>query len=227
MARLRSAIGGQRRDIIGADCKADKCGETHQGESFHEEPMITQSWKQETGKFADVARLPGNRGVASGSRSRKNGPMSEQRFNFFKAAPEAYKAMSGVETYLRGCGLEEGLLHLVKMRASQINGCAFCLDMHSKDLRALGETEQRLYTLPAWRECPWFNERERAALAWTEALTLVTEGHVPDAVYEEARQHFNEKELTDLSIAITTINAWNRLSIAARTTPGSYKAKTS
>ena len=153
--------------------------------------------------------------------------MSEQRFNFFKAAPEAYKAMSGLETYLRGCGLEEGLLHLVKMRASQMNGCAFCLDMHSKDLRALGETEQRLYTLPAWRECPWFTERERAALAWTEALTLVTEGHVPDSVYEEARQHFNEKELTDLSIAITTINAWNRLSIAARTTPGSYQARTS
>jgi len=147
----------------------------------------------------------------------------EQRFNYFKAAPDAYKAMSSLETYLRGCGLEEGLLHLVKMRASQINGCAFCLDMHSKDLRALGETEQRIYTLPAWRECPWFTDRERAALAWTEALTLVTEGHVPDAVYEEARKQFNEKELTDLSVAITTINAWNRLSIASRTTPGAYR----
>jgi len=147
----------------------------------------------------------------------------EQRFNYFKAAPDAYKAMSGLETYLHGCGLEEGLLHLVKLRASQINGCAFCLDMHSKDLRAAGETEQRLYTLDAWRECPWYTDRERAALAWTEALTLITQGHVPDAVYEEVRKQFDEKELTDLSLAITTINAWNRLSIAARTTPGTYK----
>jgi AhpD family alkylhydroperoxidase len=149
----------------------------------------------------------------------------EQRFNYFKAAPDAYKAMSSLEAYLHSCGLEEGLLHLIKLRASQINGCAFCLDMHSKDLRAIGETEQRLYTLDAWRECPWFTERERAALAWTEALTLITQGHVPDAIYEEARKQFNEKELTDLSIAITTINAWNRLSIAARTTPGAYQAK--
>jgi AhpD family alkylhydroperoxidase len=147
----------------------------------------------------------------------------EQRFNYFKAAPDAYKAMSGLETYLHGCGLEEGLLHLIKLRASQINGCAFCLDMHWKDLRAIGEDEQRLYSLDAWRECPWYTDRERAALAWTEALTLVTQGHVPDAVYEEARKQFSEKELTDLSIAITTINAWNRLSIAARTTPGAYK----
>jgi AhpD family alkylhydroperoxidase len=147
----------------------------------------------------------------------------EQRFNYFKAAPDAYKAMSGLEAYLHECGLEEGLLHLVKLRASQINGCAFCLDMHSKDLRAAGETEQRLYTLDAWRECPWYTERERAALAWTEALTLVTQGHVPDAVYEEVKKQFDEKELTDLSLAITTINAWNRLSIAARTTPGTYK----
>jgi len=147
----------------------------------------------------------------------------EQRFNYFKAAPDAYKAMSGLEAYLHGCGLEQGLLHLVKLRASQINGCAFCLDMHWKDLRAIGEEEQRLYSLDAWRECPWYSDRERAALAWTEALTLITQGHVPDAVYEEARKQFNEKELTDLSIAITTINAWNRLSIAARTTPGTYK----
>lgn len=147
----------------------------------------------------------------------------EQRFNYFKAAPDAYKAMSGLETYLHGCGLEEGLLHLIKLRASQINGCAFCLDMHWKDLRSIEEDEQRLYSLDAWRECPWYTDRERAALAWTEALTLVTQGHVPDAVYEEARKQFSEKELADLSIAITTINAWNRLSIAARTTPGTYK----
>lgn len=150
----------------------------------------------------------------------------ERRFNYVKAAPGAYKAMSGLEQYLHECGLEEGLLHLVKLRASQINGCAFCLDMHSKDLRAIGEEEQRLYTLDAWRECPWYSDRERAALAWTEALTLVTQGHVPDAVYEEVRKQFNEKELTDLSLAITTINAWNRLSIAARTPPGTYKPNT-
>lgn len=150
----------------------------------------------------------------------------EQRFNYFRAAPDGYKAMSGLEQYLHGCGLEEGLLHLVKLRASQINGCAFCLDMHWKDLRAIGEEEQRLYSLDAWRECPWYTERERAALAWTEALTLVTQGHVPDAVYEEASKQFNEKELSDLSLAITTINAWNRLSIAARTKPGTYKPGT-
>lgn len=149
----------------------------------------------------------------------------EQRFNYFKAAPGGYKAMSGLEQYLHECGLEEGLLHLIKLRASQINGCAYCLDMHSKDLRAIGEEEQRLYTLDAWRECPWYTDRERAALAWTEALTLVTQGHVPDAVYEEVKKQFNEKELSDLSLAITTINAWNRLSIAARTTPGTYKAR--
>ncbi|WP_213803786.1 carboxymuconolactone decarboxylase family protein [Granulicella sp. dw_53] len=148
----------------------------------------------------------------------------EQRLNYFKAAPDAYKTMIGLESYLRECGLEAKLLHLIKLRASQINGCAFCLDMHSKDLRAIGETEQRLYTLDAWRECPWYTARERAALAWTEALTLITQGHVPDAVYEEARRHFTEKELTDLSFAITTINAWNRLSIAFRNTPGTYKA---
>ncbi|MEO8736201.1 MAG: carboxymuconolactone decarboxylase family protein [Edaphobacter sp.] len=148
----------------------------------------------------------------------------EHRFNFFKAAPDAYKAMSGLETYLHGCGLEEGLLHLIKLRVSQINGCAFCLDMHWKDLRAIGEEEQRLYSLNAWRECPWYSERERAALGWAEALTLVTNGHVPDAVYEEARRQFDEKELTDLSVAITTINAWNRLSIASRTPAGSYQA---
>jgi len=149
----------------------------------------------------------------------------EQRFNYFKAAPGGYKAMSGLEQYLHECGLEEGLLHLIKLRASQINGCAYCLDMHSKDLRAIGEEEQRLYTLDAWRECPWYTDRERAALAWTEALTLVTQGHVADAVYEEVKKQFNEKELSDLSLAITTINAWNRLSIAARTTPGTYKVR--
>jgi AhpD family alkylhydroperoxidase len=145
------------------------------------------------------------------------------RFEYAKAAPGGYHALLGLEKYLHGCGLEAPLLHLVKLRASQINGCAFCLDMHSKDLRAIGESEQRLYTLEAWRECPWYSERERAALAWTEALTLVADTHAPDEVYEQVRAQFDDKELSDLTLAIATINAWNRLSIGARTTPGTYQ----
>src|SRR5271155_1049421 len=119
----------------------------------------------------------------------------EARFSFAKSAPGVYKAMLGLEQYLGGCGLEESLLHLIKLRTSQINGCAYCLDMHWKDLRAIGENEQRLYSLDAWRECPYYTERERAALAWTEAVTLVADGHVPDAVYAEARAQFSEKEI--------------------------------
>src|SRR3954453_15060338 len=145
------------------------------------------------------------------------------RFNYVKAAPGAYQAMRGLEKYLHECGLEEKLIHLIKLRASQLNGCAYCLDMHWKDLRAIGEDEQRLYSLDAWRESPFYTERERAALEWTEALTLVTEGHVPDAGHEAVRGHFSEKELCDLSLAVATINAWNRLSIAARTLPGNYQ----
>jgi AhpD family alkylhydroperoxidase len=145
------------------------------------------------------------------------------RFNYAKAAPGAYQAMRGLEKYLHECGLEERLIHLIKLRASQMNGCAYCLDMHWKDLRALGEDEQRLYSLDAWRESPFYSERERAALEWTEALTLVAERHVPDRVYEAVRPHFSDKELSDLSLAIATINAWNRLSIAARTLPGTYQ----
>lgn len=147
----------------------------------------------------------------------------ETRFNIVKAAPGIYRAMRGLEEYLHGCGLEENLLHLIKLRASQINGCAYCLDMHSKDLRAAGESEQRLYTLDAWRECPWYSDRERAALAWTEAVTLVASGHVPDEVFEQVKPHFSEKDLANLTLAITTINAWNRLSIASRTEPGTYQ----
>src|SRR5580704_9781414 len=123
----------------------------------------------------------------------------EERIHYTKVAPLAYHAMLGLEKYLHECGLEEGLLHMVRLRASQINGCAYCLDMHWKDLRAIGETEQRLYSLDAWRECPYYTDRERAALGWTEAVTLVANDHVPDAVYEEVRQHFNEKELADLT----------------------------
>jgi AhpD family alkylhydroperoxidase len=145
------------------------------------------------------------------------------RFNYVKAAPEAFKAMLGLEHYLHACGLEEPLLNLMRLRASQLNGCAYCLDMHWKDLRAGGENEQRLYSLDAWRESPFYTDRERAALEWTEALTLIAHDHVPDEVYESARQQFSDKELADLTLAVATINAWNRLNISARTVPGDYQ----
>jgi len=147
-----------------------------------------------------------------------------QRLNALEVAKGAMKAMYGLETYLAKCGLEASLLHLLKLRVSQINGCAYCIDMHWKDLRAGGETEQRLYMLDAWRESPFYSERERAALAWAEAVTLVTEGHVPDEVFEEARGQFDDAELADLTLAVVAINGWNRLSIAFRTVPGTYKA---
>ena len=149
----------------------------------------------------------------------------EARFNCMNAAPRGYGAMLGLEKYLQECGLEQSLLHLIKLRASQVNGCAYCLDMHWKDLRAIGEREQRMYSLDAWRECPYYTDRERAALVWTEAVTLITDGHVPDAVYEEARAHFSEKEMCDLTLAVVAINAWNRLAISSRTVPGGYQAQ--
>lgn len=147
------------------------------------------------------------------------------RLNPGGVAPGAYKAMLGLEAYLTSSSIEQKLLHLLKYRVSQINGCAYCLDMHSKDLRAEGESEQRLYVLDAWREAPFYSDRERAALAWAEAVTRVTEGHVPDDVYAEARSQFSESELVDLTLAVTTINAWNRLSIAFRAPAGTYQPK--
>lgn len=147
----------------------------------------------------------------------------QPRWDYIKAAPGVYKAMSGLEQYLHHCGLEESLLHLVKLRTSQINGCAYCLDMHWKDLRSIGENEQRLYSLDAWRECPYYTDRERAALAWTEAITRVALGQVPDEVFAEVRPHFTDAELSNLTLAIATINAWNRLSIAGRIVPGTYQ----
>jgi AhpD family alkylhydroperoxidase len=147
-----------------------------------------------------------------------------QRIHYESVAPGAYKAMLGLENYLHQCSVEEPLLHLIKLRASQLNGCAYCIDMHWKDLRALGETEQRLYGLDAWGESPYYTDRERAALAWTEAVTNIQEGHVPDNVHETARAQFSEKELADLTLAIATINAWNRLAISARTVAGTYQA---
>lgn len=145
------------------------------------------------------------------------------RLNYAKAAPGVYHAMDALDQYLAGCGIERSLLLLVQFRASQINGCAYCLDMHSKDLRAIGESEQRLYSLDAWRECPYYSDRERAALAWTEAVTRVADGHVPDAIYDVVQPHFTERELSDLTLAVAAINAWNRLSIAARLVPGAYE----
>ncbi|MCC6319893.1 MAG: carboxymuconolactone decarboxylase family protein [Phycisphaerales bacterium] len=145
------------------------------------------------------------------------------RMNYQSASPGAFEAMLGLEKYVRGCGLDRTLLELAKTRASQINGCAYCIDMHTKDARAAGETEQRLYALSAWRETPFFTDRERAALAWVEAVTLIHESHIPDALYDEARAHFSEKELLDLTMAVVAINGWNRLAIAFRAVPGAYQ----
>jgi AhpD family alkylhydroperoxidase len=149
----------------------------------------------------------------------------QARIDLTKVNPGAMKAMLGLEGYVRHSTMEkeEKLLHLIKMRASQINGCAYCLDMHSKDARALGETEQRLYGLNAWRETPFYTDRERAALEWTEAVTQVSEGHVPDEVFARVREHFSEAELVDLTMAVVTINAWNRLAISFRSVPGGYQ----
>src|SRR5690349_4954632 len=149
----------------------------------------------------------------------------EPRLEYAKVAPGAAKAMQQLEAYARHSGLEPSLLELVKTRASQINGCAYCLDMHSKDTRAHGETEQRLYTLDAWREAPFYSPRERAALAWTEALTLLPQTHAPDDVYSEAASQFSEKELVDLTVLIVAINGWNRIAVGFRAPPGTYEPK--
>jgi AhpD family alkylhydroperoxidase len=145
------------------------------------------------------------------------------RIDVTKAPPGALAAMLGLETYLHKSRIERPLLHLIKMRASQINGCAYCLDMHSKDARAEGESEQRLYLLDAWRETTFYSARERAALAWTEALTLIAQTHAPDDVYEEVRKEFSDEEIVDLTLAIVTINGWNRIAIGLRSEPGTYK----
>jgi AhpD family alkylhydroperoxidase len=147
----------------------------------------------------------------------------KSRMDFRKASPEGAKALSALHGFLHHCGLERSLLELVKLRASQINGCAHCIDMHAKELRADGESEQRLYLLDAWEESPFYTERERAALAWTEAVTLVTQGHVSDKVYQHARAQFSEQELANLTLAIVAINGANRLNIAFRTVPGSHR----
>ena len=142
--------------------------------------------------------------------------MEAGRLNAYKAAPDAMRAVQRVDAYIQQCGLEKSLIELVKMRASQINGCAYCLDMHSGDARRNGETEQRLYLLDAWQESTLYSARERAALAWTEVVTRIAETHAPDAVYDEVRRHFADKELVDLTTLVGLINLWNRLAISLR-----------
>lgn len=148
----------------------------------------------------------------------------QARVNYLTEAPGPYQAMLGVEEYLRASGLDEKLQRFVSLRASQTNGCAFCIDMHWKELRALGEQEQRLYSLDAWRESPYYTDRERAAFEWTDALTMITDGHAADDVYRRVKPHFTIRELWDLTLAIAAINAWNRIVIAARVEPGTYRA---
>jgi AhpD family alkylhydroperoxidase len=145
------------------------------------------------------------------------------RIDYTKVGSGALRAMYGLEKYLAESSIEKPLRELIKLRASQINGCAYCIDMHWKDARAAGESEQRLYGLAAWREAPYYSERERAALAWTEELTLIAEHHVSDELYEQMRRQFSEQELVDLTLAVVTINAWNRIAISFRSEAGSYQ----
>ena len=147
------------------------------------------------------------------------------RMDYVHVSPGASRAMFGLTQHVHQSGLEPSLIHLIDMRVSQINGCAFCLDMHWKDSKAAGESDQRLYSLNAWQETSYYTERERAALAWAEAVTAIADGHVPDELYEATRKHFSEKELVDLTMAVIAINGWNRLSISFRTEPGTYQPK--
>jgi len=147
------------------------------------------------------------------------------RIEYYSESPEGLAALRQLESYLSKCGLDERLLDLVKTRASQINGCAYCLDMHTKDARAGGETEQRLYTLSAWRETPFFSERERAALAWTEHVTRIAESHDDEAAFEALQRQFSRKEIVDLTLAIVAINGWNRLAISFHASVGSYQPR--
>lgn len=148
--------------------------------------------------------------------------MEKQRLKYSQKMPDSMKGLLEMENYVEKSGLDRTIFELVKHRASQINGCAYCMDMHTKDARAAGETEQRLYLISAWREVPFYTERERAALAWTEALTLISTNDVPESLYNHVSEHFNEKELMALTITIIAINGWNRLAIAFRTSAGSY-----
>lgn len=149
--------------------------------------------------------------------------INEQRIKYSQVAPEGVEVLRRLEAYLKNTGLEPELVELVKLRASQINGCAYCIDMHTKDARTHGESEQRLFGVSAWRESPFYSERERAALAWAESITKTSEDHVPDEIYDRVKEHFTEKELVDLTLAVIAINSWNRLAVSFRTPPGSYQ----
>jgi AhpD family alkylhydroperoxidase len=149
-----------------------------------------------------------------------------KRIDYARVKRGAYEAMLGLERYVRNCGLDRRMIELVKLRASYINGCAYCVDMHSKDARAAGETEQRIYSVAVWRETPFYSARERAALGWTEAVTLLGRDGVPDEVFDEARRHFSEEELVDLTMAIIVINGWNRLAVGLGADVGSYQPPT-
>ena len=147
----------------------------------------------------------------------------EQRLDYSKTSPDGIGILRQLEGYLKNAGLEPELVELVKLRASQINGCAYCIDMHTKDARSHGESEQRLYGVTAWRETPFYSERERAALAWTESVTRISADQVPEEIYQQVKQHFTEEELVDLTLAVIAINSWNRLAISFRTPAGSYQ----
>jgi AhpD family alkylhydroperoxidase len=151
---------------------------------------------------------------------------STPRLDYNAKAPGIYKAMDALDEYVAGCGLESSLVLLVQLYVSQINGCAYCVDMHWKQLKAAGESDVRLYSLSVWRESPYYSERERAALMWAEGVTLVTRNHISDALHREVSRHFSERSLADLTLAIVAINSWNRLSIAARLLPGSFSIAT-
>ena len=150
----------------------------------------------------------------------------QARIAYYKVTPDGFKHLLALENYLSQCGLEKSLLELVKLRASQINGCAYCIDMHSKDALAAGETTQRLVSLDAWSETPFYTDRERAVLAWCETVTQISETHAPDEAFAAVSEHFNEVELVNLTLAIAAINSWNRIAISFRTVPGSYEPRT-
>jgi AhpD family alkylhydroperoxidase len=155
--------------------------------------------------------------------SREKGLVMSQRINLFELAPEAVKTLLGVEQYAQKSSIEHSLLWLVKLRSSYLNGCAFCVDMHTREARAAGESEQRLFAIPVWREAPFFSRRERAALAWAEAVTELGRAGVSDELFHATREHFSERELVDLTIGIIAINAWNRLAVSFAAEPGSYQ----
>jgi AhpD family alkylhydroperoxidase len=171
-------------------------------------------------------RIARNRFIIRASKAEEELPTMHQRLRYGKAFPEGVHALKELGRVISSSPLEPTLVELVKTRASQLNGCAYCIDMHTQDARAAGETEQRLYALSAWEETPFFSPRERAALAWTEAVTNIQRGHAPDAVYEEVRKEFSETELVALTFAIGQINFWNRISIAFRVEPGTYQPQT-